>query len=161
LDKFTEEELEAELKALRQRKADERKARLEATPIKMLYTFAPSTKQPSFEEVYDNSIKFYRLEGIITNRKEAEEAGHNLEHAGQGGMTYLYNTVSGRIIMNIGGGQVHLGGARWAYGKEDTGAVQASMLRAIAELEEFIAVHPDGGDVTDIVVRHKRVRGLN
>lgn len=146
------EEMRAQLHAaeqeLKQREADERKAEMAATPIVWRFTIKPATNR-SFQEMYDDSCLLYRLNGEITNRDEAKAAGHPDHDLRAGGMDYIFNTLSGKIVTGVGGGTIWVGHG-WGNDK------RADSARATMEaISQFIADNPEGGDITGIVEQHR------
>lgn len=105
------------------------------------FTFDLAVDDLKFDKLFDPSVIAYRLSGTCTNAEELAEVGRSHSAEG-GGMVYLFNTLSGRFIMSHGGGRVYLSKAGSAFSTD---------LDKIALLEAFVAVHPEGGDVTDIV----------
>lgn len=146
------EEMRAELheaeQLLKQREADERKAKMAATPVVMRFTITPAINR-SFQEMYDTSCLLYRLDGTITNLNEAKAAGHPEHNLRAGGMDYIFNKLSGKIVTGVGGGTIWVGGG---WRDEENASAHA----AIYEISKFIVAHPEGGDITDIVENHRR-----
>ena len=147
---LTREELEAALNRIKDQEAAERLKALEATPP--IWQFVIEPDDDKFDQVYDDSVIKYRIEGIVINKEEAEAAGHDIR---TGGMTYLYNTLSKKLIMSIGGGHVWISRRNWY---KETEVDEAGVV-AWEAVERFIDEHPEGGDITDIISKYREVRG--
>lgn len=140
-------ELEAELDKLRQQRLDELKALRESVTPRYTYLLVRPTG-PGTDRIADPSCVWYRLEGVVINADELHAVGVTTPH--QGGMNYLFNTLSGRFVMSGGGGTSYISLVDDFGRKADTEAFQ--------ELEAFVEKHPEGGDVTDIVARGREKR---
>lgn len=138
----TIEEIEEELRLAKQAQRDEAERRREAVKPRYEYVIASATTK-SYDRVYDPAVVLYRVESICLNMGECVDAGHNEDGLRQGGMTYYFNTATGRIITCTGGGYLHI---------EDFDDREAS-ARCVAEVSEFLVAHPEGGEITDIVER--------
>lgn len=136
------EEIEEELRLARRAQADETKRRREAVKPRYEYVIAPTTGY-SHDRCYDPAVVLYRVESICLNMAECVAAGHSEQNLRQGGMTYYFNTATGRIITSTGGGHLHI---------ESFDDVEES-TKCIAEVSEFLVAHPEGGEITDIVER--------
>lgn len=150
MDKSIEElrkELRAAEQSLKQREIDERQAKMDATPVVRRFVIKPTEDQ--WHEMYDDSCKLYKLAAEITNRDEAIAAGHADHDLRAGGMTYIFNTLSGRIVTETGGGTIWVG-AGWG------GKTRESARVAMEAISKFIVEHPNGGDITDIVEQHRK-----
>ena len=134
------ERLKEELREAEARERAEAKARRDAVPILMAYRLEPDSR-PQLDEIYDPAVRRYYLSGHVVNREEAEAAGHDVSRK-EGGMMYLFNTLSGRLVMRCGGGHVYVG---TLYGEDPY------LDETLEELNEFLRTHPEGGDVTGIV----------
>jgi hypothetical protein len=145
------DQLRAELREAEALEVAEGNARREVVPVQWKFTLTPDTKK--YHRLYDPTCRLYRLEGTIVNRAEAEAAGHNVNHR-EGGMTYVFNAWSDRLVMAIGGGTVFVGDS-FGNEKDDSDVI------AMQELSEFIVEHPGGGDVTAIVQRHRERRAAD
>jgi hypothetical protein len=140
------EELEARVKAMKAaRQADKERLKSE-TPLIWRYSIVKSRPNGSmFDRIMDDSCILYRIEGEVVNKAEAEAAGHNLDRLG-GGMNYLFNTLSKKFVMPIGGGHYYISDR---FEKKNTEAVTWERIA------EFVTKNPDGGDITDIVKAHR------
>ena len=146
------EEIEAELIAAKQAAAAEDKARRESVVPVWKYTLAPHADM--FREVWDDTVTQVRLTGTMVNSDEYVAAGN--QRPDEGGMTYLFNGASGRIIGAFGGGRVHVADRTWGRNMADQQTVTESAKQCCAELSEFIVSHPEGGDVTSIIEAHNQ-----
>lgn len=142
--------LEQQIKKLKEQDKQERIARLEATPKIMRYSIAVADDK--WDKILDPECITYRVTGEVANRVEALAAGHNLDRD-SGGMNYLFNKATGRFVMAMGGGTIYVG----TFGS-DIPTVETT--RVMGQLAEFVLKHPEGGDITDIVVEHRRLRDL-
>lgn len=137
------EEIEAELRAARQAEAD--RVAAENAKYAPIYKYTIEPHDDQFDRIFDDTIKLYRISGICTNRDEAEAHGHR---PFAGSMNYAYNTVTKKIIMAVGGGTIFISNSY--YSKEDFAT------EAMTKVSEFVAANPDGGDITSIVVSHRK-----
>lgn len=142
------QELEAELATLRQQEKDEVKARRESVKPAWAFILAPHTDR--YDKIADPSCRWYRLEGVITNSEEYHEVGATKPQ--EGGMNYLFNTLSGRFVISGGGGTIYIS----LTGDSIFG--RAADTEAFGALEAFIRENPEGGDVTEIVERGRAAR---
>lgn len=141
----------AELRSLLAQKEEEeydaKKARRES--VKPVYKFVMElVPDDGWDRVMDDSVKTFSLNGYVLNKAELEEVGAEVV---EGGIRYLYNTLSGRIVMRLGGGRIWVGD----FGRSDVGAAET-----YEKIEEFIKANPDGGDITEIVLADRKSRGL-
>lgn len=130
-------------KALRAAEAEEaaaKQALREATPIRKAYVITPQAPRDTWQPLFDPACRFYRISCRVTNREEAEAVGHHLGYA-DGGMTYLFNTATGKLAASCGGGLVMISG--------DDAQELADALSA------FLVANPGGGDVTAIYAARK------
>jgi hypothetical protein len=147
----TVEELKAELQLAQKRLELERAALKDATPITWRFTITPATT--SHHEVFDEACVLYVIAGEVANKKEASEVGHLI--TGEGRMVYVFNTLSGKLVMDIGGGTVYVSKG-WGRDKSED-----AFKKTMQELSEFIVANPNGGDITDIINRHRAARNIN
>lgn len=138
------ERLEAELRAAKLERAEARQAERDAVVVEWTYGVRPTER--AHHKSYDESCVYYDLFGTVVNKTEAEAAGHNIN---DGSMAYLFNTLSGKIVGDTGGGTVYIGFQRdW----------DDAHMAAINALGEFLDEHPEGGDVTEIVETYKAAK---
>jgi hypothetical protein len=156
-------ELEAELKEARRREqaeADERRASV--TPV-YEYTIAPVGPRHNHDKVFTDTHKWYRLQGRITNKEEALAVGHSDHTLSEGGMNYLFNLTfpsHPEMVCTSGGGTIYLSDGSWAWGRQDNKeAMEVSFRKAVTAIEQFIALNPEGGDITHIITEHKKEIG--
>jgi|SRR5882724_349681 len=129
------EEIQAELEAAIIAR-DKTEAEL-AKSVKPMYIFTLVLHTDKFDlaKVFDPSCSLYRLVGRCTNKKEME-AVHKFPH--EGAMTYVFNTLSHKFVMAVGGGSIF-----------------TSDAEAWEELSDFVSYgHSQGGDVTHIVSKY-------
>ncbi len=140
-------ELREQLRDAEERESAERKAKMEATPIVWRYTILPANDP--WQEVYDDSCLLYELKGEITNADEAKAAGRPDHSIRPGGMTYVFNKLSGRIVTSTGGGTIFVSGR---YGGESK---KAAAQEAMRQISRFLRDNPNGGDITEIIKNYK------
>lgn len=137
-------ELEAELKATKELARMEADAIRESVTPEYRYTVGPIDDK--FDRIYDESVVQYRIEGVCTNQEAVDAVGGK---SFTGGMTYLFNFASGRVIGAFGGGTVFIG---------SRGGFQRGSDEEVAtfdKLSSFIVTNPDGGDITEIIEAHR------
>lgn len=140
--KYTIEQLEAMLLAA---KAESRKAREEAADKvqpRYQFTVEPRFDNAGFMRILDPAVTVWRVSGIVLNVEELDKVGKRVS---QGGMDYLYNKATGRIIGAFGGGTV------WFSRGFSSDKPGPEELEAYARLEAYIDAHPAGGDITHII----------
>lgn len=145
-------ELEAQIRAIRnEQKAELAERQKSVTPV-WRFTILPNEDR-SFDKIWDKSVVLYQLRGEVVNRDECEAVGHDVRQM-SGSMNYLFNTLSGRLVMSTGGGNVYLSDKTWSL-RSDKEAVQRSFEKAVTAIESFLAEHPEGGDITEIISQHR------
>jgi hypothetical protein len=144
----TAAQLRAELVEAELREADERETRRKATPVDRRFTIVPTKPAKAHQELYDPACRFYIIESAVANREEAKTAGHSDHMLQGGGMVYVYNTLSNRIVTSTGGGTVWVGAGF-------TGERHESAHEAMYAISAFLVEHPEGGDITAIVNAHR------
>jgi hypothetical protein len=127
-----------ELAKLQAAENAERKAKAEAVKPRYQFFIAP-VKNENWDKIYDDSVVKYRIEGIIKNMSELEAVGKG--NALSGGMTYLFNKLSGQFIMAVGGGSLYVSRERHP--------------EYLASVAAFIHLNPGGGDITEIVEQYR------
>lgn len=137
-------ELEELLRVKRQEEADALKVKRDSVKPVYRITIDLATGH-SFHKIMDDSVKVYRISGEVTNKAEVDAVGGDSRG---GGMDYLFNTLSGKLIMSTGGGTI------WVGGFDNDGH------EAFQQINEFLCDHPDGGNITDIVNADRQARGL-
>ena len=136
-------ELEAELKATRELARMEAEALRESVVPEYRYTVAPIDDK--FDRIYDESVVQYRIEGICTNQEAVDAVGGK---SFTGGMTYLFNKASGKIIGAFGGGSTFISGRGFTRHTEEVDVT-------IAKISAFIVLYPAGGDITLLIEEHR------
>lgn len=134
--------LEEAREALRRAQAREdiaREDRKKATPIQRIFTVYPSPDN-TWDKVYDSTCRLYTIHSEVKNYEEAKEAGHPHHVLDKGGMKYIFNTTTNHIVMAVGGGMI------WT-----------SDEHAMDEISEFIKNNPEGGDITFIISKYRKV----
>ena len=137
----TVEEIRAELAAAKSVAAAALVARQNAVHPIWKFTFRPVDSR--YDKIHDETIGIYRLEGKLMNTDHYNEVGKRIPDGG--GMNYLYNVGTERLIMRLGGGRLWLSAGDGSFGDN---------VEALVELAGYIARKPSGGDVTDIVTKY-------
>lgn len=150
------ENLEAKLADLRnQVKEAEREVNRERDLVKKSitpiyrFTLAPAEHR-THHEILDDAIVLVRLEGVVENAEAMREVGAD---PFQGGMTYFFNKLSGKIVTSEGGGNIWLStDASFSRSTEE----REDARKTFDVLSKFLVENPEGGDVTEIVMSHRR-----
>ena len=129
-ESYTVAELESMLAEARRVEQAAAKARREAVVPEYRFTVEPASD--NWDRLHDNTCRFYRLIGEITNEEALREVGAMVPQGGA--MKYVYNSGTGKIVCAVGGG------TSWPLTDEGWGLIG-----------DLIAVNPNGGDVTWIV----------
>ena len=146
-------ELEAKKKALElaiQKQADEKR---KTVVPQHRFTFTPVTR--GYDVIWDDTCQWYYLNHAVANLEECKAVGweasgfhQSLSH--NQGMTYLYNGATGKIVMASGGGTIFvLAHESFTKIKKDVD----EGMEALKNLAGFIKEHPEGGDVTAIILK--------
>lgn len=156
-EKKTVEELRAELReaeAQAKKEADERR---KAFKVQYRYEISLHNRNTTFDKIYDPTCTRYRISRTCLNREEALAAGLPDFELTDGGMAYMFNTVTGRIICATSGGTQYIS-ERWNTYEKD-GADDW----AFEQIGKFLTVLPDGGDITAIVEAYleRRAKGTS
>jgi hypothetical protein len=130
----TVEQIRAELREAEAREAAEREAERERVPVIWQYTLSPLEPDPNWNPRFDPTCSLSRRDGAVTNRAEAEAAGHSTYRMDGGGMVYVFNNGTGRFVTSTGGGRIY-----------------TSDPLAFEALSQYLLDHPEGGDVTPII----------
>lgn len=147
----TSVEVKAEIERLQKRLSDlkeqERKDHLEAQArVKPVWRFTLEPRpSDSFTKIYDPSVVIYRLSGVVVNEEELKAVHKEIRN---GSMSYLYNTLSKRFITPVGGGSLFIVDDTWGNKPKN----RETREMTFACLEFFLSEHPEGGDVTGIIV---------
>lgn len=145
--------LQGRITQAKQEIADAKEARKLRTPVQVVYSLLPMVDR--YRDLFDtdHGCLFYYLDAKVTNKEEALAAGYKEDQLPKGGIGYLFNTLSDRFVMRQGGGYIHLGFC-------DRNENEKQILReTMDQLEDFITAYPEGGDITSIVLEHKRKVG--
>jgi hypothetical protein len=132
--------LEARLRELRrEQKAEEQRRRDSVKPVYEFLLEPVEERAGSFggDRLFDEDCRFYTLTGRVTNKDELEAVGAGMQ-VFEGRMRYLYNGATGKFACAVGGGSIFL-----------------STKEGWAELSSYIDYNPKGGDVSEIVSRHR------
>jgi hypothetical protein len=152
------EELEAELAEARKAEELAARARRDAVKPKWKFTLTPQpAPMDGWDPVFDPTVTAYKLSGEVTNADEVLAAGHSDWAIRGGAMRYLYNTGTERLIGPVGGGTIYLT-LSWSTTKRRE---RAALETAVAAISRFLAEHPEGGDITEIVQAFREVSGDN
>lgn len=134
--------LEDRIAALRAEIREDQMRAAKAFVPSYIYTVAPST--PYGDRYLDPSYIVYKIEGTVTNADSAP-AGYS---PFQGSGSYLFNRAAGHFVQGLSG-SMHA--PTPGFGNRQ----DVDWTEVYAELSEFLAEHPEGGDVTDIIIRMK------
>lgn len=146
------DQLKAEIREIELAEQAERDARKASVRPVRSYTFTPNERNHGFYKILDESCKLYRLECKVVNKAEMLEVGYTDHDLHEGGMTYLFNTLSGKIVMSTGGGNVHISDGSWSDENKD------AIDLAWARINAFLTAHPEGGDVTLILEEYNQAK---
>jgi hypothetical protein len=126
---------------------------IKATPVVFTYSILP-TRQSGvrYHKLYDDSIQLYEFRRHCMNKEEAKAAGHSTHEYQEGGATWLYNTLSEKIICSVGGGTMFISADWFARQREDKHQLDDIAFEAIGA---FLSEHPEGGDITEIVTSYR------
>lgn len=145
------QEIRAELQAAEEAARAEKETLRETVQPIWKYTVKRMVKGDGFRylnEVFDDSCFLIKISGEVTNREECEKVGHSESRLNGGSGTYLFNSTTWKIICSLGGGTFYINS--WLNaGAED------SHIIAMNEVNEFLFLHPKGGDITSIVNAHR------
>jgi hypothetical protein len=142
------EEIKAEL-AEAQAVADaEKKALRDAVKPIWQYTITPEKSRDSFDRIWDETIVAYKLSGEVINKDEYLAAGNSELSIHSGGMRYLFNTGTGKLIGATGGGTIFISGG---FGRKNDEA-EAMVVHRI---NMFLGENPQGGDISQIVTEFR------
>jgi hypothetical protein len=151
----TIEEIEKELEEARAIQEAERQLKRDAVKPIWEYTVTPSARQDlTWDPIYDKTIRAYDLVGRVTNEDECKAAGHPDFALRGGGMRYLFNTGTGRLIGPTGGGTIYLS-TGWGMGKRSDKDLEV----AVTAISQFLVDHPKGGDITEIITKFRKATG--
>jgi hypothetical protein len=145
------DELRAELRAAELAEDEAKKSALKSTPIKWKYTVYPVEAERHFHEVYDDTCRLYKIDGAVANLDEAKAAGHPEFNLRGGGMIYVFSNLSKKLIMATGGGTMYISSHSWGNEVREQSAQETA-----DQISEFLAENPDGGDITEIITRHRK-----
>jgi len=123
------EEIKAEF-MLAMEEERERKAAA-AKLVNPIYKFTLLPYTDKWYKVFDPSCKLYALEGEVTNKEELHAVGKT---PFEGSMVYAFNSLSGYLVMAVGGGSSF-----------------TENPRCFVRLSHFIQDNPEGGDVSNFV----------
>lgn len=142
--------LQAELAKANSEADAQRKAIKEATPPVWEFTIIPKDNtNDNWDRIFDPTIVAYILTGRVVNEEEVKEIGYSDFEIRGGGMQYLYNTVTKKLVSATGGGTIYLSEG-WA--KKRKGYLD----KAIDQINAFLSANPKGGDITSIINELRR-----
>ena len=147
--------LEASLDSLRKQRAAAAKASRESVSPIMTFSIAPNDSHGRIRPC--SGVVSYLLTGTVRNVEECKAAGHHSSDLLTGSMAYLFNTATGRIVGNFGGGNIYIKDAAWSYNAAQRADCIEDSDTVFSQLESFLTLNPNGGDVTAILSlqRHK------
>lgn len=154
----TVEEIELELAEAQRAEDAERKRIRDAVKVNRVYTIRrEKPRHDGFDDIFDDTIVAYMLTSTVVNREECEAVGRSSWELQNGGMRYLYNTGTHRLIGATGGGTIYLSLPYFGTQHRRSGA--AKLERAVAAISAFLAEYPDGGDISDIIIAFRQAIG--
>lgn len=146
-------EIKAELAQAQEREQANAKRVREQTPVVYKFTIKPVNSQRLFDRMYDDTCKLYEIRREVQNRTEAQAVGHHEWELRDGGMRYVYNTKTTKIVCSVGGGTSYIS-PNWNGPDDEYDGI------AFDQIARFIVKNPDGGDITDIVKEFQEARGI-
>lgn len=125
--------------------------------FKKIWTFQLVNETKNFEKYHyqrlmDENIRHYLIKSTLHNVKEAKELGIDTSAGNQG---FLYNSLSGKLILNYGGGYMFIPSNPNWNASLDIEERKEDFNKTIKSVEDFITRYPDGGDVTELIVNQK------
>lgn len=136
--------LEERLAELRKSREDDRRKLLDSVAPEYQFTIERvQSNHQGRHALMDPSVVLYSLVGKIVNKDALKAAGHSVDSRmmSEGYMLYLFNTLSGRFVCAQGGGHIWLRTADWGSEADPEWS----------QVEAFVRVYPEGGDITHIV----------
>jgi hypothetical protein len=112
--------------------------------VQYAYYIHKPGKRGMGDKLYDPTCQLYEITRKTLNVEEAKAAGHDEWSLRGGGMLYIWNSVTHKIVSSVGGGTVYIGSA-WPL-NEDGADDEAFDL-----IGEFLVERTAGGDITEIV----------
>jgi hypothetical protein len=141
------QQLKLELGEAIREEAAAKDARRASVQVEFAYWVRPVDGYKHFGRIYDSSCVLYRIGRTCINAVEAKAAGHDDHELSEGGMDYLYNRITDKIICSVDGGTTYIS----TWGKRSEGAD----VIAFERISDLIRNQPKGGDITDIVEEFK------
>jgi hypothetical protein len=135
-------EMQRELKTLQDQESKAKRDALKAFTRQWRFTIKPYDAK--LDRIYDDTLVWYYLRGELLNADEYKALGGDVERS-NGGMAYLYNTLTKRIVMSGGGGNLYIPSG---WNRSEQESIQDTFIKLAA----FIADNPNGGDVTAIII---------
>lgn len=131
-------ELNQELVELKKKKEELKEARKKETKPIFNWTITPVQLRMNddFTFIFDETVVMYNIVSRCVNIDEVKDAGRPSWDWQGGCMNYLFNKVTGLLIMGVGGGLVMLSGRdtkRWG------------------NVSSFLVNNPLGGDITKLM----------
>ena len=158
----TVDEINAQIKALEEQKKllqkeVEEAAKAKRLSVKPIHRFTFKPVEWPHDKLWDPSCKWFYLNHEILNPDECKAVGWNLsgewshDLAHNKGMAYLFNSATGKLVMRNGGGQIWI--LTELFFASNNKQVIEEGFAAIKALEAFIVANPEGGDVTEIIMK--------
>lgn len=148
--------LERQIADLRRKREEERTALRNRTVPRQQFLLICRTEQHrahGWQVILDPRVQVWRLEKRVLNHDECVAAGCRSDSLNIGGMNYLFNQATGRIVCSTGGGFTYVRAERGFRGDPPEVDALSALERAIS-LSNSEAV-PEGEqqvvDVTDII----------
>lgn len=131
-------ELREELKAAEKREEEEARRRKESVVPEFVYLVKRAEfRAKGWNNMLDSSVVCYYFWKEAKNQAECNAAGHAFL---TGGIKYLFNTATGRLICHSGGGTLII---------KEHGDRAADIIHRV---NNFLVANPDGGVITELLV---------
>jgi len=139
-------ELEEQIRTLRQQERDDERAA--AAAFVPSYSYAIERATSYADRYFHEEYVVYRVHGTVTNADAAPASYRPFEGSG----AYLYNALSCHFVQSLSG-NMHLPTPGFAANRD------VDWPQVYGELSAYVMENPDGGDITDIVLRMRAAAG--
>lgn len=142
--------LRAELAAAELAEREAAKAKRAAFKLDWQYHIRPVARDrhSSFDKMYDSTCERYKIDRTLLNQEAAKAAGIPDHEMRAGGMEYIYNKLTCRIICSTGGGTIYINEDHY---RPTNTSPDGADERAMLAIGAFLISNPRGGDITEIV----------
>jgi hypothetical protein len=139
-------ELEQQIKVLRQQERESEKAALAAFVPAYAYSISRATTYG--DRYFHEEYVVYRVDATVTNGDAAPAGFKPFEGHG----AYLYNALACHFVQSLSG-NMHLPTPGFGAHQD------VDWPQVYGELSAYVMENPDGGDITDIVLRMRAAVG--